>query len=271
MSDMSIQALLKSKQASGVEVRKLRANRLGGLLPHGKLVIVDGRRAAFGSMSLSALSLDFRREIAVLVEDPRCLRKLKDFYRFLAGGGQILDPARAATFVRDREEDWLDSQGVLVLPARAASLPLVVAKGAVDAHLLGLMALHAPAHRDVAFFEKLISFGNLPVTVLAGMAGFEVRAVAVVHIGRDLVDPDPGHTLILFGVSRKLLNRGALALNRAVALHACGGRSDGHRLAGIRIRMAHLALQLQRSRVLLVAERNGLRRRVCGKQPAGAK
>ena len=105
MSDMAIQGLLKSKKASGVDVRMLRVNQLGGLLPHGKLVIVDGRRAAFGSMSLSALSLDFRREIAVLVDDPRCVRKLKDFYRFLAGGGQILDPVRAATFVRDREED----------------------------------------------------------------------------------------------------------------------------------------------------------------------
>ena len=105
MSDVAVQALLKSKKATGVEVEVLPVNRLGGLLPHGKLVIVDGKKAAFGSMSLSALSLDFRREIAVVVEDPRCVRKLKDFYRFVAGGGEILDPAYAGTFVREREEE----------------------------------------------------------------------------------------------------------------------------------------------------------------------
>jgi phosphatidylserine/phosphatidylglycerophosphate/cardiolipin synthase-like enzyme len=101
MSDLSIQALLRSKKDSGVDVEILAASRLGGLLPHGKLVIVDGKSAAFGSMSLSALSLDFRREVAVIVDDARCVRKLKDFYRFVARGGEIMDPARAREFVRE--------------------------------------------------------------------------------------------------------------------------------------------------------------------------
>ena len=86
LNDPAIQALLKSKKAQGVDVRTLGAGQLGDLLAHGKLIIVDGRIAAFGSMALTALSMDFRREVAVTVEDPRCVRKLKEFYRRLASG-----------------------------------------------------------------------------------------------------------------------------------------------------------------------------------------
>jgi len=101
MNDPSIGALLKAKKAEGVEVRSLSAGQLGGLLPHGKLLIVDGKTAAFGSMALSALSLDFRREVAVIVHDPRCVGKLKKFFHFLESGGEIMDAATSATFQRE--------------------------------------------------------------------------------------------------------------------------------------------------------------------------
>ena len=86
LDDPAMLALLKSKKSDGVEVRVLGRGKLGGLLPHGKLTIVDGRIAVFGSIAQTALSLDFRREIAVAVEDPHCLRKLTRFYRLLASG-----------------------------------------------------------------------------------------------------------------------------------------------------------------------------------------
>ena len=105
LDDGAIQALLKSKKARGVDVQVLGQGNLGGLLPHGKLMIVDGRIAALGSMAQTALSLDFRREIAVTVEDPKCLRKLKDFYRLLASGRELMDPAKAAAFVREKETE----------------------------------------------------------------------------------------------------------------------------------------------------------------------
>jgi len=100
LDDPAIQALLKSKKAQGVDVRVLGQGNLGGLLAHGKLTIIDGRIAAIGSMAQTAMSLDFRREIAITVEDPRCLRKLKNFYRLLASGRELMDPAKAAAFVR---------------------------------------------------------------------------------------------------------------------------------------------------------------------------
>ncbi|PWU12044.1 MAG: hypothetical protein C5B51_01490 [Terriglobia bacterium] len=96
LADPAIGALLKAKKAEGVKVEVLGAGQLGGLLPHGKLILIDGHTASFGSMALDALSLDFRREVAVIVKDPRCVRKLKDFHRFLASGGQVLDIARIA-------------------------------------------------------------------------------------------------------------------------------------------------------------------------------
>jgi cardiolipin synthase len=105
LNDPALQALLKSKKDQGVDVQVLGQGQLGGLLSHGKLIVVDGRVAAFGSMALSALSLDFRREVAVTVEDPRCVRKLKEFYKFVASGGEIMDAGKAATFVRGKEED----------------------------------------------------------------------------------------------------------------------------------------------------------------------
>jgi cardiolipin synthase len=105
LTDPSIGALLRSKSARGVDVKKRGAGQLGGLLPHGKLILLDGRRAVFGSMALSALSLDFRREVAVLVEDPKCVRKLKDFYKLLASGGRALAPAKALPFLEANGED----------------------------------------------------------------------------------------------------------------------------------------------------------------------
>jgi phosphatidylserine/phosphatidylglycerophosphate/cardiolipin synthase-like enzyme len=105
LNDPAIQALLKSKKKQGVDVQTLGSGQLGGLLAHGKLIIVDGRIAAFGSMALTALSMDFRREVAVTVEDPRCVRKLKEFYRLLASGREVMDPEKAATFVREKDDD----------------------------------------------------------------------------------------------------------------------------------------------------------------------
>jgi phosphatidylserine/phosphatidylglycerophosphate/cardiolipin synthase-like enzyme len=100
LDDPSILALLKSKKAQGVDVQVLGEGNLGGLLAHGKLTIVDGRIAAIGSMAQTALSLDFRREIAVTTEEPKCVRKLTTFYHQLASGRELMDPAKATAFVR---------------------------------------------------------------------------------------------------------------------------------------------------------------------------
>jgi cardiolipin synthase A/B len=84
LDDPNIKAILKAKKAAGVDVRVLGEGQVGELLSHGKLTIIDGRKALFGALALSALSLDFRREVSVMVEDPKSVRKLSEFYKSAA-------------------------------------------------------------------------------------------------------------------------------------------------------------------------------------------
>ena len=64
---------------------------IGPLVPHGKLIIVDEPRALLGSMAMSALSLDFRREVSIVTETPAVVRALNCFYQELsARAGQSM-------------------------------------------------------------------------------------------------------------------------------------------------------------------------------------
>lgn len=80
LTDPLMLALLLDKQAEGVVVEVLSGSKIGNLLSHGKVILVDGTVAAIGSISLSALSLGFRREVAILVHDLNCVRRLDEFF-----------------------------------------------------------------------------------------------------------------------------------------------------------------------------------------------
>jgi phosphatidylserine/phosphatidylglycerophosphate/cardiolipin synthase-like enzyme len=80
-------ALLRERREAGVEVAITGRRSVGALVPHGKLLIVDQSRAVLGSTALSALSLDFRREVSVLIEDEASVKALNDFYRELTERG----------------------------------------------------------------------------------------------------------------------------------------------------------------------------------------
>jgi phosphatidylserine/phosphatidylglycerophosphate/cardiolipin synthase-like enzyme len=108
LDDPEIKALLKAKKAQGVDVQVLGEGQLGGLLSHGKLIIIDGRVAALGSMALSALSVDFRREVAVTVDDPKCVRKLNDFYRSLTSGRVLMEAATTSAAGDERARTTTD-------------------------------------------------------------------------------------------------------------------------------------------------------------------
>jgi cardiolipin synthase A/B len=76
LTDPAILDLLKAKRAAGVAVRVLGREGMGGLAPHGKMLLVDDKVGVIGGMSLSALSLDFRREVAVVVRDRECVGEM---------------------------------------------------------------------------------------------------------------------------------------------------------------------------------------------------
>jgi cardiolipin synthase A/B len=84
LSDPDVVALLRERRAAGVMVSILGAAFSGPLEPHGKLMIIDEERAVIGSLALSTLSLDFRREVAVVVHDPAAVRRLNVAYQELS-------------------------------------------------------------------------------------------------------------------------------------------------------------------------------------------
>jgi len=95
--DPGMVAVLKAKREQGVEVEVLGRGALGGLLSHGKMILVDESTALMGSISLSRPSLDSRREVAVVVRDPGCVRRLNEFFQGLlalrpAGGAALILP-----------------------------------------------------------------------------------------------------------------------------------------------------------------------------------
>jgi phosphatidylserine/phosphatidylglycerophosphate/cardiolipin synthase-like enzyme len=84
VTDPGLVALLNARRAEGVSVELYEAKRYGGLRSHGKLMLIDGRAAVIGSLAFAALSLDFRREVALLVEEPEAVAEIEELFRFVA-------------------------------------------------------------------------------------------------------------------------------------------------------------------------------------------
>jgi phosphatidylserine/phosphatidylglycerophosphate/cardiolipin synthase-like enzyme len=70
LSDPDLVTRLNARREAGLTVEVFGSKQLGALKSHGKLMLIDDRIAVVGSLALAALSLDFRREIAIVVEDP---------------------------------------------------------------------------------------------------------------------------------------------------------------------------------------------------------
>ena len=84
LSDPDLVALLRERRAEGITVSVLGKHPMGGVQPHGKMLIVDETRAVLGSTALSTLSLDFRREVSVVVHDPALVKQLNMSYQQLS-------------------------------------------------------------------------------------------------------------------------------------------------------------------------------------------
>jgi len=70
LSDPELISLLRAKRSTGVAVEIFSAKQMAGLKSHGKIMVLDDRLLVVGSIALSALSLDFRREVSIVVEEP---------------------------------------------------------------------------------------------------------------------------------------------------------------------------------------------------------
>jgi phosphatidylserine/phosphatidylglycerophosphate/cardiolipin synthase-like enzyme len=95
LSDPGLVALLNARRTAGIAVRLYEAKRYEGLLSHGKLMLIDKRLAVVGSLALAALSLDFRREVAVVVEEPAAVAEIQELFRFVAAAARKEDDVEA--------------------------------------------------------------------------------------------------------------------------------------------------------------------------------
>jgi cardiolipin synthase len=80
IGDSAMLMLLKARESDGVAVDLRCDEGLGALVPHGKLLMVDDALAVTGSIALSTLALEFRRELAVVIRDRASLDLLNGFW-----------------------------------------------------------------------------------------------------------------------------------------------------------------------------------------------
>ena len=94
LSDPDLVALLNAKRAGGTAVEVFAAKQLGDLKSHGKIMLIDDRTIVLGSLALAALSLDFRREVAIVATQPDAVAAAIELFRTVrdatAASGEVL-------------------------------------------------------------------------------------------------------------------------------------------------------------------------------------
>ena len=86
LSDPMLTRLLDDRRQKGVTVEVHAAKRLTGLRSHGKLMLIDDKVAVIGSLALAALSLDFRREVALVIDHPPAVATVMRLFNAVAPG-----------------------------------------------------------------------------------------------------------------------------------------------------------------------------------------
>jgi len=97
LSDPGLIDLLNQRRSQGINVEIFGQKRLGNLISHGKMMLVDGTRAVVGSLALTALSLDFRREVALVVDEPAAVAELDQLFRSIGAAVAATDSPSPAT------------------------------------------------------------------------------------------------------------------------------------------------------------------------------
>jgi phosphatidylserine/phosphatidylglycerophosphate/cardiolipin synthase-like enzyme len=84
VTDPAVVGLLADKERQGVQIQILGNGLLDGLVCHGRMIIIDAKTAIIGSIHLSPPSLDLRREVAIILEQPTVVSELYDYFQNLA-------------------------------------------------------------------------------------------------------------------------------------------------------------------------------------------
>jgi cardiolipin synthase A/B len=97
LTDPAMRELLAQQRTAGLRVTCHEGDRIGSHVAHGKLIVIDDRTAVIGSLSLCAMHLAFRRELALTTADSGVIESVRGFLDALEG-----HPARAASASRSR-------------------------------------------------------------------------------------------------------------------------------------------------------------------------
>jgi len=97
LSDPAFVALLAGRRAAGVRVDVFGGKRYGELASHGKVWLIDDRIGVVGGLPLAAISLDFRREVAITVDSADAIASLRRLFDAVAAmsSGTADNAARA--------------------------------------------------------------------------------------------------------------------------------------------------------------------------------
>jgi phosphatidylserine/phosphatidylglycerophosphate/cardiolipin synthase-like enzyme len=95
LSDPDLLTRLQARRSAGVDVEVVTTKKIAGLKSHAKIVFVDGRVAVVGGLALTALSLEFRREVAILVEDPAALAGIEELFSAARAADASAEPSPA--------------------------------------------------------------------------------------------------------------------------------------------------------------------------------
>ena len=80
LSDPDLLTLLNARRGDGIAVDVYASKRIGDLKSHGKIMLVDDRVAVVGSLALAAISLDFRREVAIIVDERAAVAEVQRLF-----------------------------------------------------------------------------------------------------------------------------------------------------------------------------------------------
>jgi phosphatidylserine/phosphatidylglycerophosphate/cardiolipin synthase-like enzyme len=81
LSDPDLITLLNARRHEGLRVEVFGSMQVGELKSHGKILLVDDRLAVIGSLALAAISLDFRREVAVIVDERDAVAEVRTLFQ----------------------------------------------------------------------------------------------------------------------------------------------------------------------------------------------
>jgi cardiolipin synthase A/B len=80
LSDPDLVSMINARRGAGIDVEVFSGKRAAGLKSHGKSLLIDDRTVVVGSLALAALSLDFRREVAIVVQEPTAVETAIDLF-----------------------------------------------------------------------------------------------------------------------------------------------------------------------------------------------